>query len=70
MGGPPVAIVRSQPDINACATGILGRSTHCSKSAGAPSAVNAARMMRTVSNVVFLLEGCGAKITASRHFTA
>ena len=38
MAGPPVAIVRSQRLISSRASGMLGRSTHCSKSSGAPAA--------------------------------
>ncbi len=37
MAGPPVAIVRSHTLINSRASGMLGRSTHCSRSSGAPS---------------------------------
>ena len=70
MAGPPVAIVRSQRLISSRASGMLGRSTHCSKSSGAPAARRAARMTRTTSLVVFRLAGCGEKITASLHFSA
>src|SRR6478609_4492718 len=70
IAGPPVAMVRSQMDINSCASGMLGFSAHCRMSSGAPAAFNAARMMRTTSVVVFLLAGCGEKITASLHLIA
>ena len=70
MAGPPVAIVRSQLDISRLASGMLGRSTHCTRSAGAPAASRAARIIRTTSFVVFLLPGCGEKTTASLHLIA
>src|SRR5215468_5822783 len=70
IAGPPVAIVKSQIDINSCAKGILGFSRHWTMSSGAPAFFNAARMIRTVSFVVFLLAGCGEKITASLHLIA
>ncbi len=56
--------------ISSFASGMLGRSTHCSRSSGAPSLRSAARMTRTVSFVVFRLPGCGEKITASLHLIA
>ena len=49
---------------------MLGCSTHCSTSSGTPSSFSAARINRTVSFVVFLLDGCGEKITASLHLIA
>ena len=49
---------------------MLGRSRHWMRSTGAPSRASARRMISTVSRVVFLLRGCGEKITASRHLTA
>src|SRR6516164_8220883 len=70
IAGPPVAIVRSQMDINSWARGILGFSAHCRRSSGAPAAFSAQRMTRTTSAVVFLLAGCGEKITESLHLTA
>jgi hypothetical protein len=70
IAGPPVAIVRSQRRISSFASGMLGRSTHCRRSSGAPSLRSAARMTRTVSFVVFRLPGCGEKITASLHLSA
>ena len=70
IAGPPVAIVRSQRRISSFASGMLGRSTHCSRSSGAPALRSAARITRTVSFVVFLLPGCGEKITASLHLIA
>src|SRR5580765_3806554 len=70
IAGPPVAIVRSAVAIHSFANGILGRSTHCRTSSGVPSWRNAARITRTVSLVVFLLAGCGEKITASLHLIA
>jgi hypothetical protein len=70
MAGPPVAMVRSQIDISSFASGMLGLSTHCRRSSGASSARNAARISRTVSFVVFVLAGCGEKITASLHLMA
>src|SRR5262252_5465486 len=70
MAGPPVAIVRSQEDIRYFASGMLGRSTHCSTSSGTPCFFKAARIARTASFVVFLPAGCGEKMTASLHFTA
>ncbi len=70
MPGPPVAIVRSHIDISAFASGMLGRSTHWSRSTGALSAASAALMTRTVSLVVFRLAGWGEKMIASLHLTA
>src|SRR6185295_2494568 len=70
IGGPPVAIVRSQLAISSCASGMLGVSMHCSRSTGAPSDASAARIRRTVSLVVRRLAGCGEKITASLHLIA
>ena len=70
IAGPPVAIVRSQMLINSPASGMLGRTTHWRRSSGAPSFRSAARITRTVSFVVFLLPGCGEKITASLHLMA
>src|SRR5215472_11788468 len=70
IASPPVAMVRSQMDMSSCAKGILGFSAHCRRSSGAPAAFSAQRMIRTTSAVVFLLAGCGEKITASLHFTA
>src|SRR6266568_3100505 len=70
MAGPPVAIVRSQLDISAFASGMLGRSTHRRTSSAPPSFASAARMTRTVSFVVRLLAGWGEKITASLHLIA
>jgi hypothetical protein len=70
IAGPPVAIVRSHTLINSRASGMLGRSTHCRRSAGAPAASSAARITRTVSLDVLRLAGCGEKITASLHLTA
>src|SRR5262249_48317338 len=67
MAGPPVAIVKSQMDMSSCARGMLGFAAHCRRSSGAPAAFKAARMMRTTSAVVFLLAGCGEKMTASLH---
>src|SRR5437879_1740213 len=69
IAGPPVAIVRSQIDIRYSASGILGLSMHWKRSSGAPCALSEARMMRTVSLVVFLLAGCGEKIIAFLHFS-
>ena len=40
------------------------------RSTGAPSRARARRMISTVSRVVFLLRGCGEKMTASRHLMA
>src|SRR5947209_2941677 len=68
IAGPPVAMVRSQIDIRYSARGMLGRSMHWKISSGAPCSFNVARMMRTVSLVVFLLAGCGEKMIASLHF--
>src|SRR5262245_48417603 len=70
IAGPPVAMVRSQMDMSSCASGMLGLSTHCRMSSGAPAAFKAHLMIRTTSPVVFLLAGCGEKITASLHFVA
>ena len=70
MAGPPVAMVRSQIDISSRASGMLGCSTHCSTSGGAPSFSSAMRMIRTVSAVVLRLAGCGEKTTASLHLMA
>ena len=64
IAGPPVAMVRSPLAISSLASGMLGRSMHCSTSAGAPSAASAARISRTVSKVVRRLDGCGEKTTA------
>jgi hypothetical protein len=57
IAGPPVAIVRSQLAINSFARGMLGFSTHCKRSSGAPCLRSAARIRRTVSIVVFRLAG-------------
>ena len=70
MSRPPVAWTRSTRVIRYCAAGMLGRSRHRRRSAGAPSRASARRMISTVSHVVRLLLGCGEKMTASRHFTA
>src|SRR6187551_21120 len=70
IAGPPVAIVRSQLDIRAFASGILGRPTHWSRSTGAPTFASPSRISLTTSFVVFLLDGCGEKITASLHLSA
>src|SRR5262245_28958954 len=70
IAGPPVAIVKSQTDISSLASGMLGVSTHWITSSGAPSSFSAARINRIVSLVVFLLDGCGEKITASLHLIA
>src|SRR5205814_1206509 len=61
IAGPPVAIVRSQAAMSVFASGMLGRSTHCSRSTGAPTFFSPSRISRTTSFVVFLLEGCGEK---------
>ena len=63
-------MVRSQIDISSCASGMLGFSMHWNTSSGAPCSFSAARIRRTVSIVVFLLDGCGEKITASLHLIA
>ena len=63
-------MVRSQIDISSLASGMLGCSTHCRRSGGAPSFSSAWRMIRTVSIVVFRLAGCGEKTTASLHLMA
>ena len=70
MAGPPVAMVRSHIDMRALASGMLGRSTHCRRSAGASRASSAARITRTVSSVDLRLPGCGEKMTASLHLVA
>ena len=70
IAGPPVAMVRSPLAISSLASGMLGRSMHCSTSAGAPSAASAARISRTVSKVVRRLDGCGEKTTAFLHLMA
>jgi hypothetical protein len=70
IAGPPVAMVRSAFAIRSLASGILGRSTHCSRSSGAPWRRSASRIRRTTSVVVFRLAGCGEKMTASLHLIA
>ena len=70
IAGPPVAMVRSHVAISSLASGMLGRSTHCSMSSGAPSRRSASRISRTISLVVRRLAGCGEKMTASLHLIA
>ena len=56
--------------INSLARGMLGFSTDCRMSSGAPCRFSASRMIRTTSFVVLRLDGCGEKMTASRHLIA
>ena len=70
IAGPPVAIVRSQVDIISCASGILGLAIDCRISSGIPNFLRVHRIILTTSFVVFLLAGCGEKITASLHLMA
>ena len=70
MSRPPVAWTRSARVIRYWAAGMLGRSRHWRRSAGAPSRASVRRMISTVSHVVRLLRGCGEKMTASRHLMA
>ena len=70
MSRPPVACTRSARVIRYWAAGMLGRSRHWRRSAGAPSRASVRRMISTVSHVVRLLRGWGEKMTASRHLMA
>ena len=65
-----MAIVRSQIDISSCASGMLGFSRQRIRSSGAPCFFSAARSTRAISSAVFLLSGCGEKMTASLHLIA
>ncbi len=70
MSRPPVAWTMSAWLMRYWAAGMLGRSMHWMRSAGAPSRSRARRMISTVSRVVRWLRGWGEKTTASRHLIA
>ena len=70
MPAPPVATIRSACRISSCVLGSDGEPSDCTRSAGAPTCSQAARMKPTTVSVVRRVRGCGAQMIALRPFSA
>ena len=70
MPAPPVATTRSAWRISSCVFGSDGAGSDCTRSAGAPTCSQAARMNPTTASVACWVRGCGAQMMALRPFSA
>ena len=70
MPAPPVATTRSAWRISSWVFGRDGAGSDCTRSAGAPTCSQAARMKPTTASVAPWVRGCGAQMMALRPFSA